>query len=136
MSTEKQNRPTLFLALIIMTWPHDYSYYTSIGFMPTFLQRYVGLDRQDVASIMIAATISSFIGTVFTGTISQYIGRMKTLTIFGVAAMILAVPTVIGIYQSDSIAEKMFFTGVRSICSFHIFWSRCLHSFRKDFQLK
>ena len=37
---------------------------------------------------------------------------MKTLTIFGVAAMILAVPTVIGIYQSDSIAEKMFFTGV------------------------
>ena len=89
-----------------------YSYYTSIGFMPTFLQRYVGLDRQDVASIMIAATISSFIGTVFTGTISQYIGRMKTLTIFGVAAMILAVPTVIGIYQSDSITEKMFFTGV------------------------
>ncbi|MGA8405178.1 MAG: MFS transporter, partial [Nitrososphaeraceae archaeon] len=61
---------------------------------------------------MIAATILSFIGTVFTGTISQYIGRMKTLTIFGVAAMILAVPTVIGIYQSDSIAEKMFFTGV------------------------
>lgn len=83
--TEKQNRRTLFLALIIMTGLM-YSYYTSIGFMPTFLQRYVGLDRQDVASIMIAATILSFIGTVFTGTISQYIGRMKTLTIFGVAA--------------------------------------------------
>ena len=81
--TEKQNRRTLFLALIIMTG-FVYSYYTSIGFMPTFLQRYVGLDRQDVATIMIAATISSFIGTVFTGTISQYIGRMKTLTIFGV----------------------------------------------------
>ena len=109
--TEKQNRRTLFLALIIMTGLM-YSYYTSIGFMPTFLQRYVGLDRQDVASIMIAATISSFIGTVFTGAISQYIGRMKTLTIFGVATMILAVPTVIGIYQSDSITEKMFFTGV------------------------
>ena len=96
--TEKQNRRTLFLALIIMTG-FVYSYYTSIGFMPTFLQRYVGLDRQDVATIMIAATISSFIGTVFTGTISQYIGRMKTLTIFGVAAMILAVPTVIGQYK-------------------------------------
>ncbi|MGA8404818.1 MAG: hypothetical protein WB664_08375, partial [Nitrososphaeraceae archaeon] len=95
--TEKQNRRTLFLALIIMTGLM-YSYYTSIGFMPTFLQRYVGLDWQDVASIMIAATISSFIGTVFTGTISQYIDRMKTLTIFGVAAMILEVPTVIGIY--------------------------------------
>lgn len=109
--TEKQNRRTLFLALIIMTGLM-YSYYTSIGFMPTFLQKYVGLDRQDVASIIIAATISSFIGTVFTGAISQYIGRMKTLTLFGVATMILAVPTVIGIYQSDSITEKMFFTGV------------------------
>ena len=85
--TEKQNRRTLFLALIIMTGLM-YSYYTSIRFMPTFLQRYVGLDRQHVASIMIAATISSFIGTVFTGTISQYIGRMM-----------LAVPTVIGQYK-------------------------------------
>ena len=60
--TEKENRQALLLALIIMTGLM-YSYYTSIGFMPTFLQKYVGLDRQDVASIMIAATISSFIGT-------------------------------------------------------------------------
>jgi len=109
--TEKENRRTLFLALIIMTGLM-YSYYTSIGFMPTFLEKYVGLDRQDVASIMIGATISSFIGTVFTGAISQFIGRMKTLTIFGLATLILAVPTVIGIYQSNSTMEKMFFTGV------------------------
>lgn len=109
--TEKENRRTLFLALIIMTGLM-YSYYASIGFMPTFLQKYVDLERQDVASIMIAATISSFIGTVFTGAISQFIGRMKTLTIFGLVAMILAVPTAIGIYQSNSIIEKMFFTGV------------------------
>ena len=109
--TEKDNRRALLLALVIMTGLM-YSYYTSIGFMPTFLQKYVGLDRQDVASIMIAATISSFIGTVLTGAISQFIGRMKTLTIFGLAAIILAIPTVIGIYQSDSIIEKMFFTGV------------------------
>ena len=60
--TEKENRRALLLALVIMTGLM-YSYYTSIGFMPTFLQKYVGLDRQDVASIMIAATISSFIGT-------------------------------------------------------------------------
>jgi MFS family permease len=109
--TEKEDRRALLLALIIMTGLM-YSYYTSIGFMPTFLQKYVGIDRQDVASIMIAATISSFIGTVLTGAISQFIGRMKTLTIFGLAAIILAIPTVIGIYQSDSIIEKMFFTGV------------------------
>lgn len=109
--TKKETRRTLFLALIIMTGLM-YSYYTSIGFMPTFLEKYVGLDRQDVASIMIGATISSFIGTVFTGAISQFIGRMKTLTIFGLATMILAVPTVIGIYQSNSTMEKMFFTGV------------------------
>lgn len=108
---EKENRRTLFLALIIMTGLM-YSYYTSMGFMPTFLQKYVGLERQDAASIMIAATISSFIGTVFTGAASQYIGRMKTLTIFGLASMILAVPTMIGIYQSNSIMGKMFFTGV------------------------
>jgi MFS family permease len=109
--TGRENRHRLFLALIIMTGLM-YSYYTSIGFMPTFLQKYVGLERQEVASIMIAATISSLIGTVFTGALSQYIGRMKTLTIFGLAAIILAIPTVIGIYESNSLMEKMFFTGI------------------------
>jgi MFS family permease len=108
---KRENRRTLLLALIIMTGLM-YSYYASIGFMPTFLEKYVGLDRQDVASIMIAATISSFIGTVLTGAISQYIGRMKTLIVFGLATITLAVPTAIGIYHPSSIIEKMFFTGV------------------------
>jgi hypothetical protein len=36
---------------------------------------------------MIAATLSSLIGTVFAGFISQYIGRMTTLTLFALAAI-------------------------------------------------
>jgi MHS family proline/betaine transporter-like MFS transporter len=57
---------------------------------------------------MIATTLSSLIGTVFAGFISQYIGRMTTLTLFALAAIILAIPTLNGLHDSTSITQRMF----------------------------
>ena len=63
-------------------------------------------------SIMIAATISSLIGTIFAGFISQYIGRMTTLTLFASAAIILAIPTLNGLHGSTTLTQRMFFTAL------------------------
>ena len=93
---DKEQRKRFLLALIIMTGLL-YSYYTSVGFMPTFLEKYVKINRNEVAAIMIVVTIAALIGTIFTGFLSQYIGRMKTLTIFAAAAIILAVPLLYGL---------------------------------------
>ena len=54
--------------------------------MPTFLEKYVKVSKNEVATIMIVVTIVAMIGTVFTGFLSQYIGRIKTLTIFAAVA--------------------------------------------------
>jgi MHS family proline/betaine transporter-like MFS transporter len=86
--SNKEQRKWLLLALIVMTGLM-YSYYASIGFMPTFLENYANIDKNEVATIMIVVTLAAMIGTIFTGFISQYIGRMKTLTIFASASIIL-----------------------------------------------
>jgi MHS family proline/betaine transporter-like MFS transporter len=105
---DKEQRKRFLLALIIMTGLL-YSYYTSIGFMPTFLEKYVKINRNEVAAIMIVVTIAALIGTIFTGFLSQYIGRMKTLTIFAAAAIILAVPMLYGLYSTKNINEKILY---------------------------
>jgi MFS family permease len=104
----REERKRFFLSLILMTGLM-YTWYTSLGFMPTFLHQYVNLERSQVATIMIAGTISSLLGHVFTGFISQYIGRRKTLTIFIAVAIAITVPTIFGLYNAASIPEKIFY---------------------------
>jgi len=104
----KEERRRFFLTMMVMTGLM-YAWYTSMGFMPTFLQQYVNLERPEVATIMIAATISSLLGHVFTGFISQYIGRRKTLTVFAAAAIILTVPTLFGLYNATHISERIIY---------------------------
>lgn len=106
-----EERKRFFLSLLIMTGLM-YAYYTSIGFMPTFLQKYVELERSEVATIMIAATVTSLLGQIFTGFISQYVGRRKTIGIFAAAAIVLAVPAVFGIYNATETSERIFFVVV------------------------
>jgi hypothetical protein len=48
--SDKEQRKRFLLALIIMTGLL-YSYYTSIGFMPTFLEKYVKINKNEVAAI-------------------------------------------------------------------------------------
>jgi MHS family proline/betaine transporter-like MFS transporter len=111
MTAEKEARKRFLLALIVMTGLM-YAYYTTMGFMPTFLQKYLNIDTHQAATIMIAATLSSLTGTIFAGFISQYIGRMTTLTLFSSAAIILAIPTLNGLHDSTSITQRMFFTAL------------------------
>jgi MHS family proline/betaine transporter-like MFS transporter len=107
----KEARKRFLLALIVMTGLM-YAYYTTMGFMPTFLQKYLNIETHEAATIMIAASISSLIGTVFAGFISQRIGRMTTLTLFASAAIILAIPTLNGLHDSTTITQRMFFTAL------------------------
>jgi MHS family proline/betaine transporter-like MFS transporter len=109
--SDMEQRKRLLLALIIMTGLM-YCYYTSIGFMPTFLEKYVNINRNEAAKIMIFVTLAAMFGTVFTGFVSQYIGRMKTLTIFATASMILAAPLLYGLYQNTNINDKIIFGSI------------------------
>ena len=107
----KESRKRFLLALIVMMGLM-YAYYTTMGFMPTFLQKYLKIETHEAATIMIVATISSLTGTVFAGFISQHIGRMMTLTLFASAAIIVAIPTLNGLHDSTTLTQRMFFTGI------------------------
>jgi MFS transporter, MHS family, proline/betaine transporter len=102
-ATEKRK---FFLALIIMTGLM-FSYYTSIGFLPTFLQKYVGIDKPEVATLMIVATVTSLLGQIFTGFVSQYIGRRKTLMLVAIVAIVVAIPSIYGLYHASTIFERI-----------------------------
>lgn len=105
------HRKPFFMALIITTGLM-YAYYASIGFMPTLLSDYVHLGRSEIAIMMTAATFSSIIGYVFSGWVSQKIGRIRTIGIFSVLTVILAVPLMIGLYHASSISERIFYNSV------------------------
>jgi MHS family proline/betaine transporter-like MFS transporter len=109
--SNKEQRKWLLLALIVMTGLM-YSYYASIGFMPTFLENYANIGKNEVATIMIVVTLAAMIGTIFTGFISQYIGRMKTLTIFASASIILAAPLLYGLYQTTNFNDKILYGSI------------------------
>ena len=79
--SDKEQRKRILLALIIMTGLM-YSYYTSIGFMPVFLENFVNINKNDVAMIMIVVTIAALIGTVFTGFISQQCRKDENIDYF------------------------------------------------------
>jgi MHS family proline/betaine transporter-like MFS transporter len=109
--SDKEQRKRFLLALITMT-DLLYSYYTSIGFMPTFIEKYVKINKNEVAAIMIVVTVAAMMGTIFTGFVSQYIGRMKTLTVFTSASIILAVPLLYGLYHTTNINEKVLYASI------------------------
>lgn len=106
-----KHRKPFILALIITTGLM-YSYYASIGFMPTLLSEYVHIDRPETAMIIAMATISSLVGYIVCGWISQRVGRIRAMGIFSVLAVILAIPLMIGLYGASSIFEKTIYSAV------------------------
>ena len=102
-------RKRLFFSLILMTGLM-YAYYTSIGFYPTFLQNYIEIEKSEVSMLMIVGTTTSLFGQIFTGHISQKLGRKKTFTIFAIAAIIVSIPTIYGIYYAESSYERVVYT--------------------------
>ena len=105
----KEERKRFIFALILMSGLM-YSYYTTMGFFPTFLQNYMTLGKSEVASLMIVATVTSLGGTIFAGYLSQFIGRKKIIAVFAIAAIILAVPVLYGLFNAVSFFERMIFT--------------------------
>jgi MFS family permease len=72
-------------------------YHGSISILPTYLQEFGTFERFDIANIMILATVFSWIGMIFTGWLSQKIGRKKAILYFVIASIIVAIPTAFGI---------------------------------------
>ncbi|MFB5598037.1 MAG: MFS transporter [Nitrosopumilaceae archaeon] len=106
---DKIERKRFFFALVIMTGLM-FSYYTSMGFFPTFLQNYMDLEKSEVGLLMIVGTTTSLFGQIFTGYLSQIIGRMKTILIFAASAIVLAIPSIHGLYNSTTEFERILYT--------------------------
>ncbi len=101
-----------FLLTLIITTGLMYAYYASIGFMPTLLSEYVHLGQSETATIMAAVTFSSMVGYIFAGWISQKIGRIRTIGIFSTLTLILAIPLLIGLFQTSSSVERIFYSSI------------------------
>ena len=102
-------RKRFFFSLILMTGLM-YAYYTSIGFYPTFLQNYIEIEKSEVSMLMVLGTTTSLFGQIFTGYISQKLGRKKTIAIFAIAAIIVSIPTIYGLYYAESSYERIIYT--------------------------
>lgn len=107
--SSKEGRKRFIFSLILMTGLM-YAYYTSIGFYPTFLQNYVEVEKSEVSMLMIVGTTTSLFGQIFTGYLSQKIGRKKTIAVFAIAAMAIAIPAFYGLYNAESIFERILYT--------------------------
>ncbi|HSD04263.1 MAG TPA: MFS transporter [Nitrosopumilaceae archaeon] len=85
-----------------------YMYHGSVGFLPTLLQQFGHIDRIHVAPIMISATISSWLGMILTGWLSQKIGRKKSMILFAAGSIIFVIPLAYGILGGDLMATILF----------------------------
>lgn len=86
-----EHKKEFFLCAAIMTGL-VYMYHGSISILPTYLQQFGGFGKGEIAIAMICATTSSWLGMIFTGWLSQKIGRKKAITIFCVSSIILIIP--------------------------------------------
>ena len=109
--SSREGRKRFIFSLILMTGLM-YAYYTSIGFYPTFLQNYVEIEKTEVSLLMIIATTTSLFGQIFTGYLSQRIGRKKTIGYFAMAAIVFAIPALYGLYHGESAFERIVYTVV------------------------
>lgn len=98
----KEHRKRFFSTLALTSGLH-YLYYTSLGFMPTFLENYVNVLRSDVALIMIAGTTAALLGEFLAGSLSQRIGRLRTFSLYAKTSIVLAVPLSLFLFESTSV---------------------------------
>lgn len=88
---DKKYRKAFLLCALVMTGM-VYMYHGSIGILPTYMHEFGQYDRADIAKTMIIATISSWLGMVFTGWLSQKIGRKNAMIIFAISSIIIIIP--------------------------------------------
>lgn len=113
---DKTLRKHFFFALVIMTGLM-YAYYTTMGFYPTFLQNYIHIDKSEVGLLMIVGTTTSLFGQIFSGYLSQFWGRRKTIAIFAVSAIVVALPAFYGMYHATSNFERILYTVILIVAS-------------------
>lgn len=87
----KTFRREFFLCASIMTGL-VYMYHGSISILPTYLQQFGDFPTSEIGKIMIYATFSSWLGMIFTGWLSQRIGRKKSILIFCAASILVSIP--------------------------------------------
>lgn len=100
MLSDKKHRNAFFLCAFMMTGL-VYMYHGSISILPTYLYQFGNIERVDIASIMIYATIFSWIGMIFTGWLSQKVGRKRAVLYFTIGAIVVAIPTAFGILTGN-----------------------------------
>jgi len=103
----KEHRKAFFLCVFVMTGL-VYMYHGSLGFLPTLLQQFGHIDRVHVAPIMIFATVSSWLGMILTGWLSQKIGRKKSMIFFAIGSIILVIPIAYGILGDNLTSTVLF----------------------------
>jgi MFS family permease len=69
-----------------------YMYHGSISILPTYLAQFGNFEKSQIALIMIYATASSWIGMIFTGWLSQKIGRKKSMLVFVSTSVLVSIP--------------------------------------------
>jgi len=69
-----------------------YMYHGSISILPTYLEQFGNFQKEQIALVMIYATASSWVGMIFTGWLSQKIGRKKSMLIFVSASVLVSIP--------------------------------------------
>jgi MFS family permease len=106
---DKEGRKRFFFALVIMTGLM-YSYYTTLGFFPTFTQDFLVMEKSEVSLLMVIGTATSFLGTIFVGYLSQIIGRQKVMGVFALGAIIVAIPAIYGLYHAGLFYERALLT--------------------------
>jgi MFS family permease len=90
----KEFRREFFLCACIMTGL-VYMYHGSISILPTYLQQFGHFEKSSIATIMIYATTSSWLGMIFTGWLSQKIGRKRSVLYFVAASVLVSIPLAI-----------------------------------------
>ena len=85
------HRKEFLLCAAIMTGL-VYMYHGSISILPTYLGQFGNFAKEQTALIMIYATASSWIGMIFTGWLSQKIGRKKSMLVFVFSSILVSIP--------------------------------------------
>ena len=96
------HKKEFFLCAAIMTGL-VYMYHGSISILPTYLQQFGSFAKGEIATVMIFATTSSWLGMVLTGWLSQKIGRKKAITIFCTSSIVSSIPLATVILQKDQL---------------------------------
>ncbi|MFM8659248.1 MAG: MFS transporter [Candidatus Nitrosotenuis sp.] len=99
-----QHKKEFILCAAIMTGL-VYMYHGSISILPTYLQQFGGFAKPEIAKMMIFATATSWLGMIFTGWLSQRIGRKMAILIFSATSILVCIPFAVLLLQKGQFVE-------------------------------